>query len=142
MKPGTPKSVPVAERALAWITKYEREARPRLLADPSVKQLFLNQYGKPLSPHGLSWRARDCFKQAGTEKRGACHLFRHTMATSMLDHGADILHAQEILGHDQITSTQRYTHVWIARLHALHAATHPAAKLERRHDPDALPEEA
>ncbi len=134
--------VPIGERALAWITKYEREARPRLLSEPSVKHLFLNQYGQPLSPDGLSWRVRDYFKQAGIEKRGACHLFRHTMATAMLDNGADIRHVQEILGHGQITSTQRYTHVSIARLQAVHAATHPAARLQRRDDPDALPEEA
>jgi integrase/recombinase XerD len=123
--------VPVGERALAWITKYEREARPRLLSDPDERHLFLNQYGHPLSPDGLSWRVRDYFRQAGIEKRGACHLFRHTMATAMLDNGADIRHVQEILGHGQITSTQRYTHVSIARLHAVHAATHPAAKLAR-----------
>ncbi|RMH93495.1 site-specific tyrosine recombinase XerC [Lysobacter pythonis] len=126
--------VPVGERALAWVTKYEHESRPRLLSDPNERHLFVNQYGQPLSPDGLSWRVRDYFKQAGIEKRGACHLFRHTMATAMLDNGADIRHVQEILGHGQITSTQRYTHVSIARLHAVHAATHPAAKLLR--DPD------
>jgi len=124
--------VPVGERALAWIGKYEREARPQLLIDPAVKHLFLNQYGQPLSPDGLSWRVRDYFQQAGIEKRGACHLFRHTMATAMLDNGADIRHVQEMLGHTQIATTQRYTHVSIARLKAVHAATHPAAKLERR----------
>jgi integrase/recombinase XerD len=124
--------VPVGERALAWLAKYEREARPALLTDPKEKHLFLNQYGQPLSPDGLSWRVRDYFKLAGIAKRGACHLFRHTMATAMLDNGADIRHVQEILGHGQITSTQRYTHVSIARLQAVHAATHPAAKLERR----------
>lgn len=124
--------VPVGERGLAWIDKYEREARPVLLSDPNERHLFLNQYGQPLSPDGLSWRVRDYFKLAGIEKRGACHLFRHTMATAMLDNGADIRHVQEILGHAQITSTQRYTHVSIARLHAVHAATHPAARLERR----------
>lgn len=124
--------VPVGERALAWVEKYEREARPALMSDPAERHLFLNQYGQPLSPDGLSWRVRDYFTQAGIEKRGACHLFRHTMATAMLDNGADIRHVQEILGHGQITSTQRYTHVSIARLKAVHAATHPAAKLERR----------
>lgn len=123
--------VPVGERALAWIAKYEREARPELLSDPSVRHLFLNQYGQPLSPDGLSWRVRDYFQQAGIAKRGACHLFRHTMATAMLDNGADIRHVQEILGHGQITSTQRYTHVSIARLKAVHSATHPAANLNR-----------
>ena len=124
--------VPVGERAMAWIGKYDREARPQLLSDPSVKHLFLNQYGQPLSPDGLSWRVRDYFQQAGITKRGACHLFRHTMATAMLDNGADIRHVQEILGHGQITSTQRYTHVSIARLTAVHNATHPAAKLNRQ----------
>ena len=79
---------------------------------------------------------RDYFRQAGIEKRGACHLFRHTMATAMLDNGADIRHVQEILGHGQITGTQRYTHVSIARLQAVHAATHPAAKLTRSSAPD------
>ncbi|WEN15578.1 site-specific tyrosine recombinase XerC [Rhodanobacter sp. AS-Z3] len=123
--------VPVGERALAWIAKYEREARPVLLAEPGERRLFLNQYGQPLSPDGLSWRVRDYFRQAGIEKRGACHLFRHTMATAMLDNGADIRHIQEILGHGQITSTQRYTHVSIARLKAVHTATHPAARLHR-----------
>lgn len=131
--------VPLGERALAWVEKYEREARPALLGDPKERHLFLNQYGQPLSPDGLSWRVRDYFKQAGIAKRGACHLFRHTMATAMLDNGADIRHVQEILGHGQITSTQRYTHVSIARLQAVHAATHPAAKLQRgeRDDLDA-----
>lgn len=128
--------VPVGERALAWLDKYEREARPALMSDPRERHLFLNQYGQPLSPDGLSWRVRDYFQQAGIEKRGACHLFRHTMATAMLDNGADIRHVQEILGHGQITSTQRYTHVSIARLQAVHAATHPAARLTRSSTPD------
>lgn len=126
--------VPIGERALAWVTKYESEARSRLLVDPAEKRLFLNCYGEPMSPDGLTWRVRDYFKQAGIAKRGACHLFRHTMATAMLDNGADIRHVQEMLGHSQITSTQRYTHVSIARLQAVHAATHPAARLLRSDD--------
>ena len=134
--------VPVGERALAWVAKYEREARPVLLVDPGERRLFLNCDGAPLSNDALSWRVRDYFQRAGIEKRGACHLFRHTMATAMLDNGADIRHVQEMLGHTQIATTQRYTHVSIARLKAVHAATHPAAKLDRRHDPDALPEDA
>lgn len=128
--------VPVGERALAWIDKYEQDARPVLLMNAKERRLFLNQYGQPLSPDGLSWRVRDYFKQAGIEKRGACHLFRHTMATAMLDNGADIRHVQEMLGHSQIATTQRYTHVSIARLKAVHAATHPAARVWR--DDDAM----
>jgi integrase/recombinase XerD len=128
--------VPVGERALAWIDKYEREARPQLLREPSERHLFLNQYGQALSPDGLCFRVRAYFDRAGIEKHGACHLFRHTMATAMLDNGADIRHVQEMLGHSTITSTQRYTHVSIARLKAVHAATHPAARLTRGQGPD------
>ncbi len=123
--------VPLGERALAWIQKYQREARPLLLKQPDEKHLFLNCDGQPLSNDALSWRVRHYFQQAGITKRGACHLFRHTMATAMLDNGADIRHVQEMLGHTQISTTQRYTHVSIARLKAVHAATHPAARLLR-----------
>lgn len=123
--------VPLGERALAWIAKYQREARPQQEISPTEKHLFLNQYGQGLSPDGVCWTVRDYFNRAGITKRGACHLFRHTMATAMLDNGADIRHVQEMLGHGSITSTQRYTHVSIARLKAVHAATHPAARLLR-----------
>jgi integrase/recombinase XerD len=133
--------VPVGERALAWVAKYRREARPLLAADPDEPRLFLNYQGTPMSAYALSWRIRRYFDRAGIRKLGACHLFRHTMASAMLDNGADLRHVQEMLGHSMIVTTQRYTHVSIARLKAVHAATHPGATLERRHDPDALPEE-
>jgi len=128
--------VPVGERALAWIGKYRREARPKLLSDTQEKRLFLNYQGEPLSANTLSWRIRDYFNRAGIKKIGACHLFRHTMATLMLDHGADLRHVQEMLGHAGISTTQRYTHVSIAKLTAVHAATHPGARLQRHTDSD------
>jgi integrase/recombinase XerD len=135
--------VPIGERALAWVKKYEHESRPWLLlvdgqghtniaANPNESRLFVNQYGLPLSAYALSWRIRRYFDAAGVKKIGACHLFRHTMATAMLDNGADVRHVQEMLGHSVIATTQRYTHVSIARLRAVHAATHPGATLERR----------
>ena len=120
--------VPVGERALAWVAKYEREARPQQVVDPVVTHLFLNQYGQPLSPDGLSWRVRDYFQRAGIAKRGACHLFRHTMATAMLDNGADIRHVQEMLGHESITTTEIYTHLDREFLRNTLHAFHPAFK--------------
>lgn len=123
--------VPVGERGLAWVAKYEADARLALLGDATSRWLFVRRGGEALSQDVLSAQVRKYFLQAGITKRGACHLFRHTMATAMLDNGADIRHVQEMLGHGQITSTQRYTHVSIARLQAVHAATHPAARLNR-----------
>jgi len=57
----------------------------------------------------------------------SCHLFRHTMATLMLEHGADIRALQEILGHAELTTTQIYTHVLAERLQRLVEAHHPLA---------------
>jgi integrase/recombinase XerD len=126
--------LPLGERALAWIGKYRREARDELLNGAVQERLFINYQGAPLSAYALSWRIRRYFDQAGITKLGACHLFRHTMASAMLDNGADVRHVQEMLGHSLIVTTQRYTHVSIARLKAVHAATHPAARLLREMD--------
>jgi integrase/recombinase XerD len=139
--------LPVGDRATAWIEKYKSEARPHLLlidgkgktntaSDPAEPRLFLNQYGQAISAYALSWRIRRYFDTAGINKTGACHLFRHSMATAMLDNGADLRHVQEMLGHSMIATTQIYTHVSIARLTAVHAATHPAARLLRTLEDD------
>ena len=65
---------------------------------------------------------------------GGCHLFRHTVATLMLENGADIRVIQEMLGHAKLTTTELYTRVSINLLEQVYAATHPAAHLHR---PDA-----
>jgi integrase/recombinase XerD len=135
-KGGKGRFVPIGERALAWVTKYESEARPLLQGDPHEPALFLNIDGKRLSMNALSWRVRQYLDRAGVAKAGACHLFRHTMATVMLDNGADVRHVQEMLGHADIGTTQHYTKVSIAKLQAVHAATHPAANLRRGHGLD------
>jgi integrase/recombinase XerD len=135
-KGGKGRFVPIGERAQAWVTKYETEARPLLQGDPHEPALFLNIDGRRLSMNALSWRVRSYLDKAGVHKAGACHLFRHTMATVMLDNGADVRHVQEMLGHADIGTTQLYTHVSIAKLQAVHAATHPAARLLRGQGPD------
>ena len=67
---------------------------------------------------------------ANLGKRGACHLFRHTMATLMLEGGANIRFIQAMLGHADLKTTEIYTHVAIRQLQEIHRAVHPA-KLER-----------
>ena len=124
--------VPIGERALAWIEKYVDEVRVLWCVDPEQEHLFLDPTGKPPHPNGLTYRAKALLRRAGIEKPGACHLFRHTMATHMLEHGADVRYVQEMLGHASLSSTQIYTHVSIGKLKAVHTATHPGAKLERR----------
>jgi integrase/recombinase XerD len=126
--------VPIGARALTWVERYLDQARPSLVvAGPHDGVLFLTVEGTSFSVDRLTQLVRGHVKTSGVAKAGACHLFRHTMATLMLDGGADIRHIQAMLGHADISTTQIYTHVSIRQLQAIHAATHPGAV----HDPDA-----
>jgi integrase/recombinase XerD len=121
--------VPIGERALAWAAKYLYEARPRIVVEPDCGRLFLSREGGPVAPATLTELVGEYVLAAGVGKSGACHLFRHTMATLMLEGGADVRFIQEMLGHANLQTTQIYTRVSIQKLKAIHDATHPGAKL-------------
>ena len=123
--------VPLGERAVAWIGRYLQEVRPHLVVPPDAGVLFLTLDGERLGCDGLSDRVTRYVRQAELGKTGSCHLFRHTCATLMLEGGADIRSIQELLGHAELSTTQIYTRVSIRRLKAVHALTHPSAKIER-----------
>ena len=72
--------------------------------------------------------AREYVSDADIGKRGACHLFRHTMATLMLENGADVRFLQAMLGHVKLETTAIYTQVSIRKLKEIHTVTHPARK--------------
>lgn len=118
--------VPIGERAVSWIQKYLYEARPLLIVPPDDATLFLTGRGERFNQDSLSILTRGYVNRSGCGKKGACHLFRHTMATLMLENGADLRSIQEILGHANLATTQIYTHVSIQRLKDVHTLTHPA----------------
>jgi len=122
--------VPIGERGAAWVQKYIREARPEIVAEPDDRTVFLTAQGEPFSRDHLTWTVRQRIVAADLGKAGACHLLRHTMATHMHENGADIRFIQQILGHEDIKTTQIYTHVALRALQQVYAATHPAALLE------------
>jgi integrase/recombinase XerD len=121
--------VPIGERAIAWLEKYIREARPQLAIEPDDMTVFLTAQGEPFSRDHMTSNVKARIDAAKLGKTGACHLFRHTMATLMHENGADIRFIQEILGHVKLETTQIYTHVSIRTLQQVHASTHPAAML-------------
>ncbi len=118
--------VPLGARACAWVARYLLEVRPQLLASVDGGTLFLTDYGAGFHPDTLGDYVKQIIVRAGITVPGACHLFRHACATHMLENGADIRFIQVLLGHTDLTSTQIYTQVSIAKLKEIHDATHPA----------------
>jgi len=116
--------VPIGERALLWIDKYIEEARTA--RDAGTGPLFTDETGQELDPHRVSRAVKKYITNSGEGKDGRCHLFRHTMATLMLENGADIRFIQQMLGHAHLSTTEIYTHVAIHKLKSIHEATHPA----------------
>jgi integrase/recombinase XerD len=119
--------VPISSRALMWIRRYLDKARPLLARTSDSGTLFLTRNGLPFNQSWLSTTISNHVSKAELGKRGSCHLFRHSMATLMLENGADIRFIQEMLGHADLKSTQIYTHVAMHELKAVHEATHPGA---------------
>ena len=124
--------IPIGDRAVLWIEKYLADVRPELLVGRDEGILFLTNLGEAFTPNRLTQLVRHYVVAAELGKSGACHLFRHTMATLMLEHGADIRFIQAMLGHAELTTTQIYTQVSIRKLKEIHTATHPAAGRSRR----------
>ena len=121
--------VPIGERALFWLRLYLDIVRTSFPTNTDTDRVFLSSVGTPLCPDWLSRKIRRYLAAAGIDKRGSCHLLRHTVATLMLEGGADIRYVAEMLNHARLETTQRYTHVSIDRLRTVHAQTHPAAGL-------------
>jgi integrase/recombinase XerD len=118
--------IPVGTRALLWIKKYLEEVRAFTLTDPSETALFLTPEGDSINPKRLTAWIKTYLQKAGIKKRGSCHIFRHTVATLMLENGADTRYIQQLLGHAKLETTQIYTQVSITKLKEIHRATHPA----------------
>ena len=128
--------IPIGERALAWVDKYLQESRPQLLtAGGDDGTVFLTHMGEPFERGQLTALVRDYLIESNVGKMGGCHLFRHTVATLMLENGADVRVIQEMLGHAKLTTTELYTRVSINLLRQVYSATHQGAHLKRPETP-------
>ena len=106
--------IPIGERALAWIGKYvARSAAGAAGGGPTMARCSSMRLGEPFDRVYLTTLVRGYIRKAKIGKKGGCHLFRHTVATLMLENGADIRVIQEMLGHAKLTTTELYTRVSI-----------------------------
>lgn len=135
------RTVPVTERAMAWLLRYLTDIRPRLVMEPDPGWVFLTFDGEQLSPHTVSYIASRYVQMADVGKAGSCHLFRHSVATLLLEAGVDIRWIQALLGHANLTSTQIYTRVSVTSLGAIVDAAHPGAANARTRDPQLTDDE-
>lgn len=130
-KGGKDRVVPIGERALGWISRYVKDVRPRLIRfDRGMDSLFLTFKGGPFAESAMTELIHKYVVAGEVGKSGACHLWRHTMATVMHENGADIRDIQAILGHESVETTGIYTKVAIGKLKKVHTATHPARPTE------------
>jgi len=117
--------VPVGERAERWLGRYFEEARPSLISGRH-DVVFVNHRGQPLTRQGFWKILKGHGRDAGIRELSP-HVLRHSFATHLLEHGADLRAVQMMLGHADITTTQIYTHIHQARLKRIYDQHHPRA---------------
>ena len=141
--------VPMGSHAADWLQRYLHDVRPVLLQPATSKELtpinqeprttskaprttnqelptlFLNRFAKPLQKNGWHKKLLEYIRMARLDPAFSTHAFRHMLATQMLEGGADTRHVQELLGHENLTTTQRYLHIAKGELKKVHARTHP-----------------
>lgn len=117
--------VPVGRQAREAVVRYLHEVRPGLVKQGNPPQVFLSRLGKLLSRQSIWKIIKHYAVKSGVSKTIKPHTLRHSFATHMLEHGADLRSVQEMLGHADISTTQIYTHVDRERLRTVHKQFHP-----------------
>ncbi len=119
--------VPVGRTAVAALNHYIEVGRPKLVTPKSPANVFLTQRGTPFASVTLWLHIKNRVRRAGVERNITPHMLRHSFATHLLEHGADLRVIQELLGHASIGTTEIYTHVTGNRLREIHRKFHPRA---------------
>lgn len=110
------------------LDNYLISSRPLLLGHKKNNYLLLNKDGNPLSTGGVRFIIEKILKKSGLKLKVSPHTLRHTFATHLLNNGADLKSVQELLGHENLSTTQIYTHVSNERLRTVYLNSHPRAK--------------
>jgi integrase/recombinase XerD len=119
--------VPVGKTAIAALNRFIEAGRPKLITPKSPANVFLTKRGGPFASVTLWLRIKNRVRRAGIERNITPHMLRHSFATHLLEHGADLRVIQELLGHANIGTTEIYTHVAGSRLREVHRKFHPRA---------------
>ncbi len=117
--------IPIGKSAKEAVIKYIAGPRMKLVKDNKISTVFISRLGKRISRQSI-WKIIKFYaRKAGIKKEIKPHTLRHTFATHLLQHGADLRSVQEMLGHSDISTTQIYTHVDHDKLRTVHKEFHP-----------------
>lgn len=119
--------VPVGSKAVGALNRFIEAGRPKLVTPRSPANVFLTKRGTPFAQVTLWLRIKRRVRRAGVSRNVTPHMLRHSFATHLLEHGADLRVIQELLGHANISTTEVYTHVTGNRLRDIHRKFHPRA---------------
>lgn len=120
--------VPLGRPAVHAMQRFLSLGRPKLVKTCSPSIVFLNRRGRPFAASSLWWRIKRRVRLAGIERNITPHMLRHSFASHLLEHGADLRVIQELLGHASISTTEVYTHVAGSRLRDIHQRFHPRSR--------------
>ena len=125
--------IPFGQYAQTALQSYIKDGRPKLLkkTNESTDYVFLNARGNPITSRGIHYLLNKMIKKTSLTAEMHPHKLRHTFATHLLNEGADLRSVQELLGHENLSSTQIYTHVTKDRLRNVYMHSHPRANLKR-----------
>ncbi|MDD3348482.1 MAG: site-specific tyrosine recombinase XerD [Bacilli bacterium] len=127
--------VPVGEEAIDCLNLYVKEGRPKLAKTKSSNYMFINKRdGGPMSRQAFFKILREKALLAGIDKPISPHKLRHSFASHLLERGIDLRLIQELLGHEDISTTEIYTHINSTRLKQVYLSAHPRARKENRND--------
>lgn len=117
--------VPLGEEACDWLSRYLSEGRPDLAKGAESEMLFVSHRAPGITRQAFWYAIKRYARAAGVTKHLSPHTLRHSFATHLLNHGADLRVVQMLLGHSDLSTTQIYTFVARERLKELHARHHP-----------------
>ena len=127
-KGGKDRVVPLTRLACAFLETYLKAIRPVLLQGRVSDRLFISQRGNSLSRNALGTLVEKYAQRAGLTKHVTCHIWRHSCATHLVKNRANLRHVQEMLGHRQLSTTEKYLHLTITDLKEAHRKFHPREK--------------
>ena len=119
--------VPVGRKAVEALNRFLEAGRPKLVTPRSPANVFLTARGTPFASVTLWLRIKRRVKRSGSSRNITPHMLRHSFATHLLEHGADLRVIQELLGHANISTTEVYTHVSRKHLREVYRKAHPRA---------------